>query len=372
MTTKPFHPPSRLLMGPGPSDVSPRVLQALASPMLGHLDPEFLRLMDAIQFQLRQVFQTENTLTLALPGTGSSGMEACVVNLLEPGDKVIVGVAGYFGERLAEVATRAGAKVVRIEAPWGEIVPEAAVIEAIRSESPAVVAIVHAETSTGVWQPVDRIALAARAAGALTVLDAVTSLGTIEVPVDEWGIDAAYSCSQKGLACPPGLSPVTFSERAVVAMAARRTPVSSVYLDMQKLARYWGPERVYHHTAPCSLFYALYEGLSMVLEEGLAARFARHRAHHAQLVTGLEHLGLRLLAPPAHQLPTLHAVRIPEGVDDLAIRRALLNDHGIEIGGGLGPLKGKIWRIGLMGEGSNTNHVLLLLAALRSVLDRLS
>lgn len=365
-----FFPPTRYLMGPGPSDVSPRVMRALAAPVLGHLDPQYLALMDRIRGQLRQLFRTQNEATLALPGTGSSGMEACLVNLLEPGQTAVIGVAGYFGERLAEVARRVAARVVTVTAEWGAIVEPRELIAAIERERPQVVGLVHAETSTGVCQPVEAVAAAARQAGALTVVDTVTSLGVLAVNVDDWGIDAAYACSQKGLGCPPGLAPVTFSPRALARIAQRKTPVSSFYLDMTLLERYWGSERIYHHTAPCSLFYALHEGLNIVLGEGLEARFARHREQHAALKQGLIELGLTLIAPPAHQLPNLHAVRIPPGVDDLALRRALLAEYGIEIGGGLGPLKGQIWRIGLMGECADRNHVELLLAALRRLLRR--
>lgn len=363
-----FHPPQRILMGPGPSDVSPRVMRALAGPVIGHLDPHYLALMDRVQVQLRAVFSTEHPLTLALPGTGTSGMEACLVNLLGPGDTAVIGSAGYFGSRMAEVAMRTGARVVTIEGPWGGIVPVDALQAAIARERPVVVGLVHAETSTGVEQPVEPVAAAARAAGAFTVLDVVTSLGTIPVPIDRWGIDAAYSCSQKGLGCPPGLAPITISPRAAARIAARDRAIGSFSLDLNRLAAYWGSERAYHHTAPCSLLYALHEGLALVLEEGLAARYDRHLAHHAQLRAGLEALGLALIAPREHQLPTLHAVQVPAGVDEAQVRRRLLAEHGIEIGGGLGPLKGKIWRIGLMGEGSDRNHVLLLLAALRAVL----
>lgn len=361
-------PPRRILMGPGPSDVSDRVLRAMATPLVGHLDPSFLELMDSIQWMLRDLFRTANRMTMPISGTGSAGMETCLVNLLEPGDVAVVGVNGVFGTRMADVAERCGARVVTVEAPWGEIIPDDAMIEAIRAERPKVVALVHAETSTGVLQPVEAIAAAARAVDALVVLDCVTSLAGCAVELDAWGIDAAYSGTQKCLSCPPGLSPVSFSDRAVEVVRDRATKVRSWYLDTSMLASYWGGERAYHHTAPITMNYALYESLRIVFEEGLEARFARHRSNHDALAAGLGAMGLRLAAQDGHRLPMLNAVAVPDGVDEAVVRRTLLERHGIEIGAGLGPMKGRIWRIGLMGESSTRNHVTLVLAALERAL----
>jgi len=360
--------PRRILMGPGPSDVDDRVLRALSAPLVGHLDPQFVGLMDRIQDMLRDLFRTRNRMTLPVSGTGMAGMEACLANLLEPGDAAVVGIAGVFGGRIAEVAERCGATVSRVEAPWGRIVPEDLMIEAIRRVRPTIAAIVHAETSTGAWQPVRRIAEAAGEAGALMVLDCVTSLGGCPVEIDEWGIDAAYSGTQKCLSCPPGLSPVTFSERALSAVRARHTKVRSWYLDVSLLEGYWGGERTYHHTAPISMNYALYEALRIVFEEGLENRWRRHRENHEALVAGLERLGLRLSAEEGHRLWMLNAVAVPDRIDEARVRRTLLDDHGIEIGAGLGPLKGQIWRIGLMGASCTRNHVTLVLAALERAL----
>jgi len=361
-------PGKRILMGPGPSDVPDRVLRAMATPLVGHLDPEFLQLMDRIQKMLRELFRTRNPMTLPMSGTGSAGMETCFVNLLEPGDRAVIGVNGVFGARMVEVARRCGAEVTAVEAPWGEIVDEERMVAAIRQTEPRLVALVHAETSTGVWQPVEETARAAREAGALMVLDCVTSLGGCPVEIDGWGIDAAYSGSQKCLSCPPGLSPVTFGERAMEVVSRRKTSVRSWYLDLGLLAGYWGGERVYHHTAPISMNYALYEALRIVSEEGLEKRFARHRRNHEALVAGLDALGLELASQAGHRLWMLNAVRVPEGVDEASVRQELLELHGIEIGAGLGPLKGRIWRIGMMGTSSSPNHLMLCLAALESAL----
>ncbi len=364
----PLHHRPRVLMGPGPSDVPPRVLQAMMAPLLGHLDPEFLSTMDGLQATLREVFRTRNELTLALPGTGTSGMEAALQNLLEPGDTAVVGICGYFGARLAEIAGRCGARVVRIEAPWGEIVPEELMADAIAEARPAVAALVHAETSTGILQPIERVARAARDAGALLVLDCVTSLGGSSVEVDAWGVDVAYSASQKCLGAPPGLAPLTASERARDRMRRRQARLPTFYLDLEELSRYWGTERAYHHTAPALLVFALYEALRMLLEEGLTARIARHRRHHEALVAGLHSMGLDLVSNPDHRLPVLHPVRVPAGIGEAEVRRQLLHEHGIEIGAGLGPFRGKVWRVGLMGGSCDANHVLLFLGALEKVL----
>ena len=355
-------------MGPGPSEVSDRVLRAMSAPLLGHLDPAFLALMDRVQAMLRGLFGTRNRMTLPISGTGSAGMETCFVNLIEPGDTALVGVAGVFGGRMAEVASRCGARVVTVETEWGTAIPEARMIEAVRRERPRVVAFVHAETSTGVHQPVEAIAAAARDVGAFTILDCVTSLGGMPVEIDRWGIDAAYSGTQKCLSAPPGLSPVTLSERALEKVLARETAVRSWYLDLSLLAGYWGGERAYHHTAPITMNYALYEALRVVFEEGLEARFARHREVHDALAAGMGGLGLLFASEDGRRLPMLNAIRVPVGVDEGAVRRTLLERHGIEIGAGLGPLKGKIWRVGLMGASATLNHVLLFLAALERAL----
>jgi alanine-glyoxylate transaminase/serine-glyoxylate transaminase/serine-pyruvate transaminase len=351
--------------------VHARVLAAMAQPLVGHLDPAFIALMEETKRLLRAVFETETTLTIPISGTGSAGLEACIVNLVEPGDEVVIGVNGVFGTRLVDVAGRAGATVVKAEAPWGEIVPDEVLAAAVtRARRPKLVVLVHAETSTGVWQPLATASRLAREAGALFVVDCVTSLGGCPVAIDRSGIDAAYSGTQKCLSCPPGLSPVTFGERALAVLRARTRPVQSWYLDVSMLERYWGEERVYHHTAPISMNYALYEALRLVLEEGLEARYARHRANHEALVAGLEALGLSMAVAPPHRLWMLNSVRIPDGVDDAALRRALLDEDAIEIGGGLGPLKGRTWRIGLMGESSTRANVARVLDALERSLPR--
>lgn len=363
----PLDPPRRLLLGPGPSDVSPRVLEALARPTVGHLDPYFLAVMDRTRRMLRRVFGTANELTLAVSGTGSAGMEACVVNLVEPGDEMIVCVAGVFGGRMRDVAERCGAKVHAVEAAWGETIDPAAVAVALAAHpGTKVVGIVHAETSTGAHQPLEEISRLVHAAGALFLVDAVTSLGGLELRVDDWQIDACYSGTQKCLSCPPGLAPVTFSPAAVEVIDSRRTKVQSWYLDMSMIGRYWGAERVYHHTAPINMSYALYEALRIVLEEGLEARLRRHRRNHLALRAGLEAMGIEFI--PRRSLATLNAVRVPAGVDDARVRRRLLEEYGIEIGAGLGPFAGQAWRIGLMGESSRRRNVVLLLAALQSLL----
>jgi len=341
----------------------------MAAPLLGHLDPAFVAMMEDVKRLLRFVFATENPLTLPISGTGSAGMEAAIVNLVEPGDEVVVGVNGVFGTRLAEVVERAGATAVRVEAPWGRVVRAEQIEAALRGcRRPKLLALVHAETSTGVWQPLEDAVRLAHDHGALFLTDCVTSLGGVPVEIDAWGIDAAYSGTQKCLSCPPGLAPVTFGPRALDALHGRKTRVQSWYLDLTLLERYWGEERVYHHTAPISMNYALLEALRLVAEEGLPARFARHRLNHAALAAGLAALGLELAAEEGHRLPMLNAVTVPEGVDEARVRGQLLAGHGIEIGGGLGPMKGRVWRIGLMGESSQRVHVLAVLAALEEAL----
>ena len=360
----------RMLMGPGPSDVHPRVLAAMSQPAIGHLDPQFLECLNDIRDMLQTVFQTKNDLTLAVSGTGSAGMETCVVNLIEPGDKMLVCVNGVFGQRMTDVAARAGAEVVAIERPWGEVFAADEVEAAIRQKGPfKVVGIVHAETSTGAAQPIPPISEVVHEAGALLLVDTVTSLGGMEVDVDGWRIDACYSGTQKCLSCPPGLSPVTFSPAAVAAMEARKTKVRSWYLDMSMVRAYWGTERLYHHTAPINMNYALHEALRIVLEEGLKPRWERHARHHRALKAGLEAMGIRYLADPDHQLPMLNAVAAPEGVNEGEVRTRLLDEYDIEIGAGLGAVKGKAWRIGLMGESATERHVTGVLSALGSVLS---
>ncbi len=361
-------PPVRYLMGPGPSDVHPRVLAAMARPNIGHLDPQFLALMDRVQNLLRYAFQTENRLTLAVSGTGSAGMEAVITNLVEPGDRVLVGVNGVFGGRMVEVATRAGAEVQRIDRPFGEVFEPDEFRKAIAQFKPKLVGFVHAETSTGAWQPVEEIARIAHEHDALVAIDTVTSLTGVPVEIDAWGIDAVYSGTQKCLSCPPGLAPVSFSRRAEEVIANRSRPVQSWYLDMTLIQSYWGGDRAYHHTAPISMNYALHEALALVAEEGLEARFARHMLHHRALKAGLEALGIRYLTAEGHGLPQLNCVAAPEGVDEAQVRRRLLTEWGLEIGGGLGPFKGKAWRIGLMGHSCDRNHVTTVLSALGTCL----
>jgi alanine-glyoxylate transaminase/serine-glyoxylate transaminase/serine-pyruvate transaminase len=368
-----FHqvsPPVRALMGPGPSDVHPRVLEALGRPTIGHLDPYYLKIMDELQSMLREVFRTKNRMTMAISGTGSAGQEATVANLVEPGDKVLICVNGVFGGRLADMAERAGGEVIKIERPWGEVFTAADVKEALVRVKPKVVAIVMAETSTGAWQPIEEIAAAVRDAGAMLILDTVTALGGIPVEIDMWQVDAVYSGTQKCLSCPPGLAPVSFSDRAVEKILKRREKVRSWYLDVSLIANYWGGDRVYHHTAPINMTYALHEALRLILEEGLEASFARHRRNHEALKAGLAAIGIEYATQPAHALPQLNAVRIPAGVDDAAVRKALLEQFNIEIGAGLGAFKGKVWRIGLMGYASRQSNVLLLLCALEQLLVR--
>ena len=364
----PLSPTPRLLLGPGPSEVHPRVLAALGMPLLGHLDPDFVAIMDETQNLLRYVFQTRNRLTMAISGTGSAGMEAVVVNLIEAGDPMLVCVNGVFGARMVDVAERAGAKVTAIERPYGEVFDPDEVRDAIQKVRPKVVGIVHAETSTGAWQPVEEIARAAHEAGALIALDTVTSLAGVPVEIDAWEIDAVYSGTQKCLSCPPGLAPVSFSAQAADVISKRKTKVQSWYLDLAMIQRYWGSDRFYHHTAPINMNYALREALSLVAEEGLEARHARHALNSEALKAGLAAMGMGIVTVEGHRLPQLTCVAIPEGIDDLTVRKRLLKQWGIEIGGGLGSLKGKAWRIGLMGQGSRPSSVTLVLAALETSL----
>ncbi len=358
-----------LLMGPGPSNCDPRVLRAMSEPTLGHLDPGFLAIMTETMDLLRNVFRTKNQLTLAMSGTGSAGMETSCVNLLEPGDRAIVCVHGVFGERLADVASRCGAEVTLVEAPWGKPIDPADVRVALDKVKKAkLLAIVHAETSTGVLQPMPEIVELCRNYGVLVLVDAVTSLGGVPVDVDRSGFDFVYSGTQKCLSCPPGLSPVTLNDNALKALNSRKTRVQSWYLDLTMIQRYWGKERFYHHTAPVNMIYALHEALKIIAEEGLEERFKRHATNSAALVAGLEAMGVKPFVAKEHRLPSLTTAVIPEGIDDLAVRKRLLNEYNIEIGGGLGALKGKLWRIGLMGHTSQKSNVLLFLSALGAVL----
>jgi len=364
----PLAPPVRVLLGPGPSEIHPRVLQALGAPTVGHLDPYYLTLMNDMQRMLRGVFRTENRMTLAISATGSAGMECTVVNLVEPGDSLLVCVNGVFGARMVDVAERAGAKVTRVDRPWGQVFTPADLKDALAKAKPKVVGIVLAETSTGAWQPLEEISNLVHDAGALLLVDAVTALGGLPVEVDRWNIDAIYSGSQKCLSCPPGLAPVSFNDRALEVVLKRKSKVQSWYLDIGMLAKYWGEERVYHHTAPINMTYGLYEALRLIHEEGLENCFARHALNHRALAAGLDAIGIPYAAQEGHRLPMLNAVVVPSGVDDAKVRRGLLERFGIEIGGGLGDFKGKAWRIGLMGHGSRQNNVLLLLAALEQLL----
>lgn len=363
-----LNPSPRLLLGPGPSDAHPRVLSVMTTPLLGHLDPQFLDIMTETQELLRAVFQTTNPLTFPVSATGMAGMETCLVNLVEPGDKVVICQKGYFGTRMVDVAGRCGANLTVLNQTWGQVFDLNHLRDTLKQVRPKVLGIVHAETSTGVLQPIDQLGKLCHEFDTLLVTDTVTSLGCVPVKFDEWEIDAAFSCSQKGLSCPPGMSPVSFSPRAVDALKARKTKVQSWYLDLTSIMSYWGGERAYHHTAPITMVYAIREGLRLVLEEGLEERFARHVRNHLALKAGLTALGLKYIAVEGHQLPQLNAVQIPDGVDDAAGRKRLLTDFGIEVGGGLGDFKGKAWRIGLMGYNSRPNCVFQVLSALETVL----
>ena len=363
-----LNPPLRILMGPGPSNVHPRVLRAMSTPLVGHLDPEFLKIMDEVQELLRYVFQTRNQFTVPVSGTGSAGMETGFVNLIEDGDEVVVGVNGVFGERMSDIAGRCGGKLTRVEAEWGNIIPPEKIAEAVKGKRVKLVAVVHAETSTGAWQPLEEIANIAHNAGALFLVDAVTSLGGCPVKLDEWGIDVCYSGTQKCLSAPPGLSPVSFNERARQVITSRKNKVQSWYLDMSMIEKYWGKERTYHHTAPITMVYGVREALRLIQEEGLENCFKRHELNHKALKKGLEKLGLSLHAHEGHRLWMLNTVRVPEGVNEARVRKSFLDEFNIEIGGGLGVLKGKVWRVGLMGYSSREENVLYFLHALEKTL----
>ena len=365
-----FIPPSRLLLGPGPSPIDPRILQAFTRPTLGHLDPIFLKLMDEVRGMLKQVFRTQNDLTFPVSGTGTAGMETCLVNLIEPGDEVVVCVQGYFGARMADIAGRAGGKVTVLDAKWGEGFEPGQVEPLLKGKNVKVLAIVQAETSTGYNQPVKEFAELAHKHGALLVVDAVTSTGGIPVEVDAWGIDAIYTGTQKCLGGPPGLAPISFSPRAVEKLDQRKSKVQSWYLDMTLVRKYWGADRAYHHTAPINNIYGLHESLRIVLEEGLEARWKRHQEAHERFAKGAAPLGLDFQVKEGRRLPQLNAVKIPAGFEDKPGRKELLEKHGIEIGGGLGDLAGKVWRIGLMGYGARAEVVDQVLAALKSLLKK--
>lgn len=364
-----LQPPQRILMGPGPSNVDYRVYRALTTPITGHMDPEFMKIMDGVQEKLRALFRTSNPVTIPISGSGSAGMEAALVNFIEPGDTVVICVGGLFAERMCDIAERAGARLVRVEAEWGTPTDPARVAEALRSAGRVkLLAVVHGETSTGVLQPLEPLVRLARQQDALFVVDAVATLGGAPVDVDGTGIDVCYSGSQKCLSCPPGLAPITVSPRANDLLCSRKTKVQSWYLDLSMVEKYWCRERAYHHTAPISMIYALEEGLRLVEEEGLEERWQRHARNMAGLLAGLEALGLRPLPPAEYRMPTMAAVLAPNGVDEASIRARLLSRYSIEIAGGLGKFRGRLWRIGLMGNSSSESNVLLLLGVLETLL----
>ncbi len=368
LNLSPLQVPTRLLLGPGPSNAHPTVLQAMSTVPLGHLDPAFLALMDEIQSQLRYVWQTENAMTIAISGTGSAAMEATIANSVEPGDVVLIGVMGYFGNRLVDMAGRYGADVRTITKPWGQVFSLAELRAAMETHRPKILALVHAETSTGARQPMEDVGALCREFDCLLLLDTVTSLGGVPIFLDQWGVDLAYSCSQKGLGCSPGASPFTMSDRALEKLQQRPSKVANWYLDATLLGKYWGPERVYHHTAPINLYYGLREALRLVGEEGLAACWQRHQKTVEYLWERLEDIGLSMQVDREFRLPTLTTVKVPDGADAKAIARQLLTEHNIEVGGGLGELAGKVWRVGLMGYNSRKENVDQLVEALKQVL----
>ena len=365
--------PSRLLLGPGPSNVHPRVYRAMMAPVIGYLDPQFLQLLDDTQRPLRALFRTENDMTIAISGTGTAGMEAAIYNVVEPGDTVIVCFNGFFGDRMAQMARRCDAEVVLVEAEWGRIIEPEQVEQALKANPGAkLVAIVHGETSTGILQPLEEISRIVHAHDALLLVDAVTSLAGCDLRIDDWGVDVCLSGTQKCLSAPPGMAPLTLSPQAMEVVAKRKEPVRSWYLDVSMLRNYWGAgkARVYHHTPPMTMLYALREALRIVLEEGLETRIVRHRRHAEALWAGVEAMGLQLHAQEGHRLPSLTTVRVPEGIDEMTLRRALLQEHNIEVGGGIGALQGQVWRIGLMGYNATAQNVLGLLYALETELAR--
>ncbi len=377
MKIKPINPadfpennyPATLLLGPGPSTVDPRVLRAMSTPLLGHLDPRFVDLMDRTQALLRYAMQTENPLTIPVSGTGSAAMEAAVANMIEPGDKVLVCVNGYFGLRLADMAGRYGGIVETIQRPWGEVFSADEVKEALKNFPARVVAIVHAETSTGAKQPLEEIAKIVHSLNAILIVDAVTSLGGVPLFVDAWDLDVVYSGSQKCLSCPPGMGPITLGPRAIDALSKRKTQVKNWYLDLTAIQKYWGKERTYHHTAPITAVYSMYEALRIVAEEGLENRWNRHRTNAELFWNGLAAMGIECHVPLDHRLESLTTVKVPQGVDEGKVRQRLLSEYNIEISGGLGELKGKVWRVGLMGYSSRRENIVLLLAALKELIS---
>lgn len=362
-------PPSRILLGPGPSNVDPRVLRAMSMPLVGHLDPYFLEIMDEVMELLRYVFRTKNRFTIPISGTGSAGMEACLVNLVGQGDEVVVGVNGFFGQRMSEIVKRCGGTPIEVRENWGEALKAESVEDALANSNAKLVALVHAETSTGVLQPLEEISKIAKRYGALLLADTVTSLGGVELEIDQHGVDISYSGTQKCLNCPPGLSPITLNEKAAEFVKDREGKIQSWYLDLNLIEKYWEEDRVYHHTAPISMIYALREALRIIYEEGLEERWKQHLKSSQALIRGLNAMGLETLST-RNRLPSLTAVKIPEGVSDVNVRRSLLNDFNIEIGGGLGELKGKIWRIGLMGINACERNVILVLEALERALRK--
>ena len=371
MAIQSFHPPKRTLMGPGPSDVYPRISEALSRPTIGHLDPAFVQMMDEVKELLQYAFKTSNALTLPVSAPGSAGMEACFANLVEPGDKVIVCINGVFGTRMKENIERAGGEAIVVEDDWGRAVDTVKVEQALKANPDvAVLAFVHAETSTGARSDAETLCRLAQEHNCLTIVDTVTSLAGSELRVDDWGIDAVYSGTQKCLSCVPGISPVSFSEKAVAKIANRKSKVQSWFLDMNLIMGYWGKgaKRAYHHTAPVNTLYALHEALVILQEEGIEQAWERHQLHHQALATGLEAMGLELVVPESERLNQLNVVQIPDGADDAAVRSELLQKYNLEIGAGLGALAGKVWRIGLMGCSASQTNVLNCLSALKSVL----
>ncbi len=365
--------PARLLLGPGPSNVHPRVYRAMMAPVIGYLDPQFLQLLDDTQRPLRALFRTENDMSIAVSGTGTAGMETAVYNVIEPGDRAIVGMNGFFGDRIAQMARRCGGEVTPIEAEWGRIIEPEQVEEALKANPGAkLVAIVHGETSTGILQPLEEISRIAHAHDALLLVDAVTSLAGCDLRIDDWGVDVCLSGTQKCLSAPPGMAPLTLSPQAMEVVTKRKEPVRSWYVDVSMLRNYWGAgkARVYHHTPPMTMLYALREALRIVLEEGLETRIVRHRRHAEALWAGVEAMGLQLHAQEGYRLPSLTTVRVPEGIDEMTLRRGLLQEHNIEVGGGIGALQGQVWRIGLMGYNATVQNVLGLLYALETELAR--
>ncbi len=368
LKTKPLNLQPRYLFGPGPSNAHPRILEAIATRQIGHLDPQFLALMDEIQELLRYAWQTDNTFTIPVSGTGSAAMEAGLANLIEPGDKVLIAVNGYFGNRLVDMASRYRAKIATISRPWGEVFSLNQIEAALKKFRPAILGIVHAETSTGALQPLEGLSDLCRKYDCLLLVDTVTSLGGVPLLIDEWKIDVAYSGSQKCLNCPPGIAPLTMNERAITKLKNRKTKVANWYLDMSMLMNYWGGSRTYHHTAPINMNYALREALMIVAEEGLAERWQRHQEVAEKFWTGLDEMGLSCHVEKEYRLPSLTTVCIPEGINGKAVQRHLMDEFNIEIAGGLGELGGKVWRIGLMGYNSRPENVMLLLSSLKLAL----